>query len=181
MRVLVACEWSGVVRDAFLEAGHDAWSIDVEKGYGKFQCNHIQEDVRRHLGSEWDLMIAFPPCTYLTKVGAQHWNDSPYQERALAFIQQLLDAPIGKIALENPVGAISTRIKLPDQIIQPWYFGHPYTKKTCLWLKGLPKLVPQDACHPGDIIGEWTNYTRSPKFRGKTFEGIAKAMVSQWG
>lgn len=144
MRILVACEFSGVVRDAFITQGHDAVSCDLlpSERLGP----HIQEDVLLHLEDGWDMMIAFPSCTYLCSSGL-HWNKrrperAALTEEALVFVRQLLDAPIPRIALENPVGCISTRIRKPNQTVQPWMFGHDASKGTCLWLKGLPLLTP---------------------------------------
>jgi len=193
VRVLVACECSGVVRRAFRARGHDAWSCDLlppEDGQW-----HIQGDVRRVLDQPWDLMIAHPPCDYLA-VSGLHWNKrrpgrAEKTEEALRFVELLLNAPIDRIALENPVGCISTRIRKPDQIIQPYEFGHPESKKTCLWLKGLPKLVPTHIL-PLPEKGYWDNQTPSgqnklgpsptrKQDRSRTYEGIAEAMAEQWG
>jgi hypothetical protein len=144
MKVLVACEYSGVVRDAFLALGHQAMSCDILPT--DVPGPHYQGDVRDVLHSPWDLMIAHPPCTYLS-VSGMHWTtrglrDPQLTEDAMDFVKTLLDAPIPLIALENPVSIISSRIRKPDQIIQPWMFGHDASKKTCLWLKGLNPLVP---------------------------------------
>ena len=151
MRVLVACEFSGMVRDAFRANGHDAWSCDLlpSERLGP----HYQGDVRDILGDCWDLMVAHPPCTYLSASGL-HWNRRRPERQALTdaavlFVQQLLDAPIQRIAVENPIGALSTRIRKPDQIIQPWQFGHDASKATCLWLVNLPLLVPTD------VLPQW--------------------------
>ncbi len=149
MKVLVACEYSGTVRDAFLEKGHDAVSCDLlqtESHHPQSLSRHMRGDVKDVLDMGWDLMIAFPPCTYLCSSGL-HWNKrrperAAQTEDALKFVQMLMDAPIPKIAIENPIGCISSRIRKPDQIIQPWQFGHPESKATCLWLKGLPLLKP---------------------------------------
>ena len=137
MRVFVACEYSGVVRDAFLRRGDDAVSCDLLPT--DVPGPHIQGDVLPHLGDGWDLMIAHPPCTHLAVSGARWFKDKlPEQAEALEFVRLLLDAPIPRIALENPVSIISTRIRKPDQIIQPWMFGHGEVKATCLWLRNLP-------------------------------------------
>lgn len=199
MRVLVACEYSGVVREAFRALGHDAWSCDLlpaEDG----SAFHYQQDVVPLLSAGWDLMIAHPPCTYLCISGI-HWNKripgrAALTEESLAFVKTLLDAPIPKIALENPVGVISTRIRKPDQIIQPWQHGHSESKQTALWLKGLPKLVPTNVLTPTRFQANgkprWDNQTPtgqnklgpSPtrwKDRARTYEGIAAAMAEQWG
>lgn len=193
-RLLVACEYSGRVRDAFAARGWDAWSCDLlpsERERG----NHHQGPVEDLLGEPWDMLIAFPPCTYLCSSG-MHWTTrgkrSPLlTEDALAFVQRLLSAPVARIALENPVGCISTRIRKPDQIIQPWQFGHDASKKTCLWLKGLSLLQPTDVL-PLPASGVRGNQTPSGqnrlppgpnrwKERSKTYVGIANAMAKQWG
>jgi hypothetical protein len=150
MRVLVACEYSGTVRDAFRERGHDAMSCDLLPT--EAPGPHYQGDVRDVLGDGWDLMIAHPPCTYLS-VSGMHWTrrglrDPQLTEDALAFVRLLMDAPILRIAIENPVSIISSRIRKPEQIVQPWMFGHDASKKTCLWLKGLPPLRPTQIVEP---------------------------------
>ena len=247
LRVLVACEYSGAVRDAFTALGHDAWSCDLLPGDthglhyqgdvrhlldgwmpvrhfvecdpdGDGWCRLIdadasdcrcvgptQDDVEylEHEGMlfgrptdrpSWDLMIAHPPCTYLCSSGL-HWNTrrperAKQTEDALAFVQQLLAAPISRIALENPIGCISTRIKKPDQIVQPWQFGHPESKSTCLWLKNLPPLIPTNVLSKPET-GNWDNQTPSGqnklgpradrwKLRSTTYAGIAAAMAVQW-
>ena len=192
MRVLVACEYSGVVRDAFASKGFDAWSCDLLLSESPGQ--HHQCDVLDILGEAWDLMIAHPPCTYLCSSGL-HWNkrvagrDQKTQE-AIEFVRALLEAPIAKIALENPIGCISSRIRPPDQIIQPWQFGHPESKATCLWLKGLPKLRHTNVLTKPSS-GRWENQTNSGQnrigqsksrsaIRSKTYHWIAQAMADQW-
>jgi hypothetical protein len=183
MRVLVACEYSGIVRDAFAALGHDAWSCDLlpTERLG----NHMQDDVLRRLNDGWDLMIAHPPCTYLS-VSGMHWTtrglrDPGLTEYAINFVRRLMDAPIPRIAIENPVSIISSRIRKPDQIIQPWQFGHGETKATCLWLKNLPKLVPTNI-----VEGREARIHKMPpgpdrwKERSRTFTGIATAMATQW-
>ncbi len=186
MKVLVACEFSGVVRDAFRERGHDAWSCDLLP-CDILPCNslsnHIIGDVREILGEGWDLMIAHPPCTHLAVSGARWFKyKQKEQQEALEFVRTLLNAPIDKIALENPVSIISTIIRKPDQVIQPWMFGHGETKATCLWLKNLPLLIPTDI-----VSGREGRIHRLPpspdrwKLRSITYSGIAKAMASQWG
>src|ERR1043166_3534873 len=141
LRVLVACEFSGVVRDAFASLGHYAVSCDLLPS--ETPGNHYQGDVRDILNDGWDLMIAHPPCTHLAVSGARWFKGKQKkQKEALAFVKMLLSAPIPRIALENPVSIISTKIRRPDQIIQPWMFGHGETKTTCLWLKNLPPLTP---------------------------------------
>lgn len=182
MRVLVACEFSGVVRRAFRARGHDAWSCDLlpaEDG----DPHHFEGDVLARLGDGWDLMIAHPPCTHLAVSGARWFKDKrEEQAAALAFARALLDAPIPRIALENPISVISSHIRKPDQIIQPWQFGHGETKATCLWLKGLPPLIPTNV-----VEGREARVHRMPpgpdrwKERSRTFPGIAEAMAEQWG
>lgn len=191
MNVLVACEFSGVVREAFNKQGHDAWSCDLLPS--DIPGKHLQCDVRKVLDyGFWDLMIAHPPCTHLAVSGARYFaQKQKEQAEALAFIQLLLDAPIPMIALENPVGIISTRIRKPNQIIQPWMFGHDASKATCLWLKGLPELQPTNIIQPG-LNGRYGNQTPSGqnklgpspdrwKLRSLTYQGIADAMATQWG
>lgn len=142
MRVLVACEFSGVVRRAFQATGHEAWSCDLLPSEDN-SLNHIQGDVRSLLDDPWDLMVAHPPCTHLAVSGARWFKEKvSEQEEALNFVRTLLGSGIPRMALENPVSIISSRIRKPDHIIQPWQFGHGETKATCLWLKGLPKLKP---------------------------------------
>lgn len=181
MRVLVACEYSGRVREAFRKLGHDAWSCDLLPSDDNSPY-HIQGDVLLHLEDGWDLMIAHPPCTHLAVSGARWFKDKLVEQaEALAFVRQLLNAPIDKIALENPISIISSRIRKPDQIIQPWQFGHGETKATCLWLKNLPKLDPTNI-----VPGRENKVHRMPpgpdrwKLRSTTFQGIADAMAAQW-
>jgi len=190
MRVLVACEFSGVVRDAFRALGHDAWSCDLLPTEST-PAYHIQDDVLKHLDAGWDLMIAHPPCTHLAVSGARYFYlKQKEQADALAFVQALLDANIARICLENPVSVISTRIRKPEQIIQPWMFGHPESKTTCLWLKNLPKLVPTNVLQKTGSV--WQNQCPSGqnklgpspdrwRLRSRTYEGIAQAMAEQWG
>ena len=214
MKVLVACEYSGIVRDAFINKGHEAVSCDLlpsESNLGE----HYQGDVTDILNDGWDMMIAHPPCTYLAVSGARwfyhpedkhlpyeerrphplHPNRKQLQEKALDFIKLLMKAPIEKIAIENPVGAISTKIRKPEQIIQPYMFGHSESKKTCLWLKNLQPLQPTNIVEEeervvyasGRSMPRWyaDAYKLPPeerwKVRSATFPGIAKAMVEQWG
>jgi len=193
MKVLIACEYSGTVRDAFAVLGHDAWSCDLLPTESPGQ--HYQGDVLDILDKKWDMMIAHPPCTYLS-VSGMHWTkrglrDPQLTEDALEFVQLLLNADIPRIALENPVSVISTRIRNPDQIIQPWMFGDNASKKTCLWLKGLPLLQPSNILSLPET-GRWANQTASGqnklgpskdrwKIRSKTYQGIANAMAQQWG
>lgn len=196
MRVLVACEYSGVVRDAFLRAGHDAMSCDLLPT--EVPGPHYEGDVRDVLDDGWDLMIAHPPCTYLASSGL-HWNKripgrEQLTEESVAFVRLLLDADIPRIALENPIGRISTAIRKPDQIIQPHQFGHDASKATCLWLKNLPPLIPTSLVAPRMVNGRprWANQTDSGqnrlppsedrwKIRSATYKGIAEAMALQWG
>jgi hypothetical protein len=193
MKVLVACEYSGRVRDAFRSKGHDALSCDLLPADNGGP--HYQGDVRDLLTDHWDLLIGFPPCTYLAASG-MHWTtrglrDPQLTEDALDFVQLLLNAPVDKIALENPVGCISTRIRKPDQYIQPWQFGHPHSKKTCLWLKNLPTLTHTNVLTVPES-GKWDNQTKSGqnklppsadrwKIRSMTYQGVADAMADQWG
>ena len=180
MKVLVACEFSGTVRDAFVRAGHDAMSCDLLPS--DTEGKHYQGDVRDILNRGWDLMIAHPPCTHLAVSGARWFKEKQTeQQEALEFVRVLMDAPIERIAIENPISIISTRIRKPDQIIQPWMFGHGETKATCLWLKNLPKLTPTDI-----VDGREQRIHKMPpspdrwKERSKTFQGIANAMADQW-
>lgn len=181
MKVLVACEFSGTVRDAFKARGHDAWSCDLLPT--EVAGNHYEGDIRDILyGDDWDLMVAHPPCTHLAVSGARWFKDKQVEQaEALDFVRMLLDAPVPRIALENPKSIISTKVRKPDQIIQPWQFGHGETKTTCLWLKGLPPLVPTNIVEGR----EQRIYLMSPgpnrwKERSRTYQGIADAMAEQW-
>lgn len=194
--MLVACEYSGTVRDAFAAKGHDAWSCDILPS--ESPGNHYECDVREVLGEGWDLMIAHPPCTYLS-VSGMHWTrrglrDPALTEEALEFVKTLMAAPIHRIAVENPISVISSRIRKPDQIVNPFQFGHDASKKTCLWLKNLPPLRPTSYVEPRMVNGKprWGNQTDSGqnklgpsddrwKERSKTYQGIAEAMARQWG
>lgn len=184
MKVLVACEYSGRVRDALTKLGHEAWSCDIKPS--ETPGNHYQGNVLEILNDGWDLMIAHPPCTHLAVSGARWFKDKKeVQEEALDFVRQLMDAPIERIAIENPVSIISSRIRKPDQVIQPWMFGDPYTKTTCLWLKNLPLLTPTNivdkgefVIHGGKRISKW--YSNRELARDMTFPGIANAMAEQW-
>lgn len=181
MRVLIACEFSGTVRDAFIAKGHDAMSCDLlptdKPG------PHYQGDVFDIINDGWDLMIAHPPCTHLAVSGARWFKDKvTEQAEALDFVQRLMNADIDRICIENPVSIISSRIRKPDQTIQPWQFGHGETKRTCLWLKGLPKLVPTDIVDGRDQrIWKLPPNPDRWKIRSATFQGIADAMANQWG
>ncbi len=195
-RVLVACEYSGRVRDAFIAQGFDAVSCDLLPT--DVPGPHYEGDVFDIINDGWDLMIAHPPCTYLCSSGL-HWNKrvpgrAEQTEEALAFVQSLMQAPIGRIAIENPIGCISSRIRKPEQIIQPWQFGDDASKATCLWLKNLPPLIPTGIVEPRIVNGKkrWGNQTDSGqnklppsedrwKIRSTTFQGVADAFASQWG
>lgn len=188
MRVLVACEFSGAVRDAFSVRGHDAWSCDLlptdcDLLPTERRGTHYQGDIRDILNQSWDLMIAHPPCTHLAVSGASHFaRKQAEQADALAFVRMLMAADVPQIAIENPVSVISTRIRPPDQIIQPWQFGHGETKATCLWLKGLPKLQATDvvAGRSSNILSMSPSRDRWMK-RSRTYAGVAAAMAKQWG
>lgn len=191
MKVLIACEYSGVVRDAFLKLGHHAISCDLLPSDSK-NGDHYEGNVFDIINDGWDLMIAHPPCTYLCSSGL-HWNkrrpDRALEtEKAIEFFMALYDSGVPRIAIENPIGCLSTRFRKPDQIIQPWQFGEDASKATCLWLKNLPIL------HPTQIIKKerYSNQTASGqnnlgpspdrwKLRSKTYQGIADAMAEQWG
>jgi hypothetical protein len=193
MKVLIACEYSGAVRDAFRARGHNAMSCDLLPS--DKPGPHYQGDVSDIIGDGWDLMVAHPPCTYLCSSGL-HWNKKRPEraaktEEALHFVEFLMNAPVPRIAIENPIGCISTRVCKPDQTIQPWQFGHPESKATCLWLKRLPALTPTDIL-PLPESGRWSNQTASGqnklapsairwKIRSTTYQGIADAMAEQWG
>lgn len=189
INVFVACEFSGVVRDAFIKRGFNAVSCDILPT--DRPGPHIQGDVRDNLYG-WDLIIAHPPCTHLAVSGARYFkNKILEQQYALGFVTRLLNAPANFIALENPVGVISTKVRKPEQIIQPWMFGHPESKKTCLWLKNLPPLEPTNVLVK-PASGVWANQTPSGqnklgpskdrwKLRSITYQGIADAMAEQWG
>lgn len=188
MNVLIACEFSGVVRDAFRRRGHEAWSCDLlEPEKSDYDNYHLYGDVRLFLKSPfpfaWDLMIAHPPCTYLAVSGARWFKDRVEEQKlALEFVWELMEADIPRIAIENPISVISSQIRPPDQIVQPWMFGHGETKATCLWLQNLPKLVPTDI-----VSGREGRVHREPpgpdrwKRRSRTMRGLAEAMATQWG
>lgn len=184
MKVLVACEFSGVVRSAFERLGHNAWSCDLLDS--EIPGKHIKGDVLDCLNEDWDLMIAHPPCTYLAVSGARWKYEKPgwvdKQKEAIDFFMKLVNSSIPKIAIENPVGIISTNYRKPDQYIQPWQFGHGETKKTGLWLKNLSPLIPTCvvAGREGRIHKMHPNKDRW-KERSRTFLGIAEAMAQQWG
>lgn len=196
MKVLVACEYSGTVRDAFLKRGHDAVSCDLLPT--DRSGPHYQGDVLDIIKDGWDLMIAHPPCTYLCSSGL-HWNSrtpgrADKTEEAIEFVRLLMAAPIKRWAIENPIGCLSKRIRKPDQIIQPWQFGHDASKATCLWLNGLLPLRSTSIIDPRIVNGKkrWGNQTDSGqnklppsddrwKIRSETYQGIADAMADQWG
>ena len=200
MRVLIACEYSGIVRDAFIKKGHDAISCDILPT--ESDGPHYQGDVLDIINDGFDLMIAHPPCTHLAVSGARWFKDKQQEQAdALEFVRKLLAAPIPRIALENPISIISSRIRKPDQIIQPWQFGDEAQKTTCLWLKDLPLLVHTNVVGKGEFytspsgkkLPSWygdtvvdgkkigCNTPEIKKIRSKTFQGIADAMASQWG
>lgn len=200
-RVLVACEFSGIVRDAFAARGHDAWSCDIipTESPGKHYEGRVQDIIENYLNvrPSWDLMIAHPPCTYLSVSGSrwlynedgskneERWKN---REKALDFVQYLMDAPIERICVENPVSVISSQIRKPEQLIHPWEYGHPEEKRTCLWLKNLPKLEPSNIVY--DEMMElpkkerhriWWMGSSKSKERSIFYPGIADAMAEQWG
>jgi site-specific DNA-cytosine methylase len=183
MRVLVACEFSGVVRDAFILAGQDAMSCDLMPS--ETPGPHYQGDVFDVIHGQWDLMIAHPPCTHLSVSGARHFTDKKQDGRqaaAISFFMRILKSDIPMIAVENPVCIMSSVYRKPDQIIQPWQFGHGETKATCLWLKNLPLLTPTNI-----VTGREAKVHRLPqsfdraKIRSRTYAGVARAMAEQWG
>jgi hypothetical protein len=188
VKVLVACEFSGIVRDAFRKRGHDAWSCDLLPS--EKPGNHIQDDVLKHLDEGWDLMIAHPPCTHLAVSGARWFKEKQKeQSEALEFVRLLLDSKVPRIALENPVSVISSKIRRPDQIIQPWQFGHGETKTTCLWLKNLPALTPVDIVVPEWAIRSDGSIHMSKKGKrdnpthfltGRTTRILKGAQLEQW-
>ena len=195
MHILIACEYSGTVRDAFIKAGHDAMSCDLLPT--DVPGPHYQGNVFDIINNGWDMMIAHPPCTYLS-VSGMHWTarglrDPQLTEDALDFVTRLMAASIPRIAVENPISVISSRIRKPDQIINPWQFGHDASKRTCLWLKNLLLLTPTDIVEPRIVNGKkrWANQTDSGqnrlppsedrwKIRSETYTGIAQAMADQW-
>jgi hypothetical protein len=194
VRVLIVCEFSGIVRDAFAALGYDAWSCDLIETERPGQ--HLVADVLEVLADGWDLMVAHPPCTYLARSGARWWNEPGRDElarAAAAFVLALYDAPIPRVAIENPTGQLNRRWRRPDQVIEPYYFGDPYTKRTCLWLKGLPPLMAS-VVQAGATPWIQANYVtrvsrvrrpmgvaRHAKDRSRTMPGIAAAMADQWG
>jgi site-specific DNA-cytosine methylase len=198
MKILLACEESQTVTKAFRALGHEAYSCDILPCSGGYPEWHIQKDVVEVLQQHWDMIIAFPPCTHLASSGAA-WFEAKRadgrQQEAIDFFMIFANHPCEKIAIENPVGVMSSNYKKPNQIVQPWQFGDPYSKRTCLWLKGLPNLVHTEIVQPGEMVTfesgrtmpKWyadawrlTPLERS-KARSKTFPGIAAAMATQWG
>lgn len=180
MRVLVACEFSGTVRDAFIARGHDAVSVDLLDS--ESPGPHLTVDIREIRFEYFDLMIAHPPCTYLATSGNRWYHNSPLRIHALDLVRFLMNVPVPRIAIENPRSVISSMIRKSDQLIQPWQFGHGETKATCLWLKNLPSLIPTDV-----VEGRSAVVHRMPpgpdrsKNRSRTYRGIAAAMAAQWG
>jgi len=203
VRVLVACEESQEVCKAFRALGHEAYSCDIQECSGGHPEWHLQQDVIPLLSEKWDMIIAFPPCTDLAVSGARHFakkRADGRQQRSIEFFMQFVNADCLRVAIENPIGIMSSHYRKPDQIIQPYQFGDHARKSTCLWLKGLPKLEPTNVVDPGEIVrggysvGASLNYARdengkilpwndprTAKARSKTFPGIAKAMAEQWG
>ena len=198
---MVACEYSGVVRDAFRKRGHDAWSCDILPTDSD-PTYHYECDIVEVLYKDWDMIIAFPPCTHLAVSGSKYFKEKiadGRQQQGIDFFMQFANHPCEKIAIENPVGIMSTKWRKPDQIIQPWQFGHPESKKTCLWLKGLSKLEPtnilslpecghwnnqtKDGQNKLIVDGKWIGFNdkRTAHLRSKTYQGIADAMAEQWG
>jgi hypothetical protein len=201
MKILVACEFSGVVRDAFINRGHDAWSCDILPTDIRPE-RHITGDVLEVIDDGWDMLLAFPPCTHLSGSGCRwatdhwvkkkshpdgrYWHDGSkkreQRKAGAAFFMAMINAPITKIAVENPIGIMSTQYRKPDQIIQPWQFGHGETKATCLWLKGLPLLVPTDIVEGREQrIWKMAPSETRARERSKTYQGIANAMAQRWG
>lgn len=194
MRILAACEMSGAVRDAFAKRGHDAWSCDIVPSIAP--GNHILGDAVDAISQKWDLVIAFPPCTHLAVSGAKHFAEkrkTGVQQAAVEFFMKFVECQCDKVVIENPIGIMSTLWRKPDQIIQPWQFGHEFQKSTCLWLKGVPKLVPTSIVGKGEFhvtksgrsIPKWIHAAAWKKnrsqLRSMTFTGIAEAMADQWG
>lgn len=189
MKVLVACEFSGVVRDAFLALGHDAVSCDLIPS--ESPGPHILDDVLCHLNEGWNLMIAFPPCTHLSWAGGHHLNKKRQDgrtEQAITFVRTLRQAPIKRMAIENPKGDLWSGLRRPDQIVEPYQFGDPWQKATCLWLYNLPRLISTKIVEPngkwvdaGEKVGQRRGKHRSSRDRSRTFPGVAAAMAAQWG
>ena len=189
MRLLVACEYSGTVRDAFIRAGHDAMSCDLLPTDAPGP--HYQGNVIELLGKPWDMVIAFPPCTHLAVSGAKHFaakRADGRQQEGIDFFNLFINLDVERVCIENPIGIMSKLYRKPDQIIQPWMFGDEAQKSTCLWLKGLPLLTPTDIVGKGEFyvspsgkkLPKWYSDNKSAKVRSKTFQGIANAMAAQW-
>lgn len=180
MRILVGCEFSGRVRNAFAEYGHDVWSADFEPS--ELPGNHYQGDMFNIIDKDWDMLIVFPPCTYIARSGFRWHYGSPQFLEGLNFVIKIMNLDIPRIAIENPIGAINSWIRQPDQIIQPWQFGHGEVKATCLWLENLPELESTYI-----VPGRYPRVHREPpgseraKNRSRTYQGIADAMAEQWG
>ena len=191
MKILVACEESQAVCIEFRKRGHEAYSCDILPASGGHPEWHIQDDVLKYLDFPWDMMFAFPPCTHLAVSGARYFKEKRAdgrQQAGVDFFMKLANAPINKIAIENPVGIMSTIWRKPDQIIQPWMFGDDASKKTCLWLKNLPILLPTHSSwkkrYANQTPSGQNKLGPSPdraKLRSKTYPGLAKAMATQWG
>lgn len=181
MKVLVACEFSGIVRDAFKQKGHDAWSCDLLPT--EILGQHYQCDIKEVINQNWDLLIAHPPCTHLAVSGSRWFKDKKVEQaEALEFVRFLFNCSIPKKCIENPISIISTQIKKPSQIIQPYQFGHGETKKTCLWLEKLPLLVPTNIVDGREArIHNMAPGPNRWKERSRTYQGIADAMANQWG
>jgi hypothetical protein len=181
MRILVACEFSGILREAFRRKGHEAWSCDILPS--EKDGPHIKGDVLKHLDEDWDLMVAFPPCTHLCSSGARWFkHKKKEQEQAIDFVRQLAAAPVPKIAIENPVGVLSTRWRKPDQYVQPWWFGHGEVKTTCLWLKNLSPLIPTNSVNGREPRVHYASPKPDRwKERSRILTGFAEAIAAQWG
>lgn len=181
MRVLIACEFSGIVREEFQALGHDVCSIDLLPT--EIPGRHVIADVRHQLSFKWDLMIGFPPCTAICNTGNRWYANTEAREEGIRFFRTLMECEIPRIALENPMGVISSRLRRPDQIIHPYFFGEPYSKRTGLWLKNLPYLEPTNMVpilahhyvqNMGSGLEQWRERSRTPR-------GLARAMAHQWG
>ena len=192
MKILVACEESQAVTIAFRELGHEAYSCDLYPCSGGHPEWHYQQDVIPLLSEKWDLIIAFPPCTHLASSGAKHFEKKRAdgrQQQGIDFFMKFTDIKCDRVVIENPVGIMSTIYRKPNQIIQPWQFGDSFQKTTCLWLKGLPVLLPTSIVERGEFVTtpsgkklpKWYSDNKSSKSRSKTFPGIAAAMAQQWG
>lgn len=189
MKILIACEFSGIVRESFKSKGHDAWSCDLLPT--EIPGQHIQEDVLQLLTNDWDMMIAHPPCTYISNMSNCRIKEPgriELRQKGMEFFMKLINAPIPLIAIENPRGLPEREYRKPDQIIHPYHFGHPVSKQTCLWLKGLPLLQHTNVIEPerkwdGKRWRTWVDTCKSHtgKYRSVTFQGIAEAMAEQWG